>query len=93
MRKVTTIQNTKSICVTVNLKTGYSSLQGLASPRGPPIQALNLKRILEPIKNIPHTVAVVLMFLEGHDSAPADRVLFTDGRIDTALERTCLYAA
>ena len=30
------------------------------------------------------------MFLEGHNGATADRVSFTDGRVDAALERTYL---
>ena len=106
VRKVIAIQNTKSTCCTdachcqpndgIFIATWPSqperSTISITSLSGDskPLQALNLKRNLDPVKKIPHTVAAVQMFLEGHDGAPADRIyLLTDALVLRLNARIC----
>ena len=44
------------------------------------------------LKGVPHTVAAVQIFFEGHDGAPADRILVTDVHVGAVFERTYLCA-
>jgi transposase InsO family protein len=57
-----------------------------------PLQALNLKRPLEPVAVIPHTLTAVQTLLEGHDGVPAESISNSGGRTGTVLERTYLVA-